>query len=137
MLAHHGICEISVILPTFNEVENIEILLERILAALRNRSFEILVIDDDSPDGTWKVAEEVAVRNPCVRIIRRVGQRGLVSALFKGMEVSQAKKIIFMDSDLSHPPEMIPILLGGTRAVPPRADWPSGRGRPCRPRSRQ
>ncbi len=75
------ISKISVVLPTYDERENIRPLIEAIAAELSGRDHEILVIDDDSPDLTWRVVEEIAQENSHVRLIRRRSERGLTSAL--------------------------------------------------------
>lgn len=100
---------VSVVLPTFNEAKNILFLINRVKEALKNYSYEIILIDDDSPDGTWKIVSELNDQN--VRLIRRLNQRGLNSALRKGIDVSQGKYIVWMDADQSMPPETIPSLL--------------------------
>ena len=98
---------ISVILPTYNEAENIRELITRINHNVHG--CEILVVDDDSPDMTWKLASGMKLKN--VRVIRRVGERGLASAIFRGIMESKGDVVVWMDCDLSMPPEVIPRLL--------------------------
>ncbi len=104
---------VSVVVPTYNEAENLPVLVERLDAALRGSglSYEVVVVDDDSPDGTWRVAEELARRGYPVRVIRRVGRRGLGSAIVEGLRASRGDYIVVMDADLQHPPEEVPRLV--------------------------
>lgn len=106
--------EFSLILPTFNERHNIETLLQRLTelldAELAGR-YELIVVDDDSPDLTWQVADAVANRHPAVRVFRRVGERGLSSAVAAGWAMSRGRILGVIDADLQHPPEHILDLL--------------------------
>jgi len=101
---------ISVVIPTYNEAENITALLQRILSF--DLPLEVIVVDDDSPDGTAARAE--ALGDPRVRVLKRVGIRGYGSAVLTGFHValrSLPSLIIGMDSDFSHNPDMIPVLV--------------------------
>jgi len=100
---------ISVIVPTYREAENLPLLVEAVDAAL-SRDYEIIVIDDDSRDGSEEICAELATRFP-VRIQTRKGERGLATAVIRGIEVSSGDIIVVMDADLSHPPSAIPHLL--------------------------
>jgi len=102
--------QVSVVLPTYNEAGNIGPLVKDILTRIPEEG-EVIVVDDDSPDKTWKVVEGIMEREPRVRLIRRIGRRGLTSALNEGIEASQGSTIFWMDSDFSQPPEKIPELL--------------------------
>jgi len=104
---------VSIVVPTYNERENLPRLLEEIDRVLRSRgiNYEVVVVDDDSPDGTWRVAEEYAERGLPVRVVRRRGERGLGSAIARGLRVARGRYIVVMDADLQHPPEAIPRLL--------------------------
>ncbi len=93
---------LSVILPTYNEAENLPILLDRLTDLLADLDYEIVVVDDNSPDGTWAIAEEWAGRSRRIRSIRRVTDRGLSSAVMAGMEVARGRVLAVMDSDLQH-----------------------------------
>jgi dolichol-phosphate mannosyltransferase len=113
--------ELSIVIPTYNEAPNIRILLQRIDAAMKGIKYECVVVDDNSPDKTWEAAEGEATKYP-VRVIRRTTERGLASAVVRGMREAKGAFICVMDSDLSHPPEVIPRLLkkaheGGADAV--------------------
>jgi len=101
---------ISVVLPTYNERENIERFITTILETV-NRNVEIVVVDDDSPDGTWEVVERIQARNGNVRLMRRVGKRGLASAILDGITWSKGEIVVWMDCDFSHPPSLIPELI--------------------------
>ena len=124
---------VSVVLPTYDERENIGPLIEGILAHVQ-RPVEIVVVDDDSPDGTWQVVEAMASQEPRIRLLRRTDERGLTSALMTGIRLARGEVIAWMDCDLSMPPEVLPSLLAatddvdiavGSRYVPGGAD--SGR----------
>ena len=109
---------LSVVVPTYNERENLPRLLEEVDRVLRSRgvSYEVVVVDDDSPDGTWRVAEELArERGLPVRVVRRLGERGLGSAIARGLREARGRYIVVMDADLQHPPEAIPRLLEEAR----------------------
>lgn len=100
---------ISIIVPTYNESENLEELFRRISSAIKE-DYEIIVVDDDSPDGTWKKAEELSSRFP-VRVLRRTEEKGLSSAVIRGFEIAKGDVFVVMDADLQHPPEVIPSLI--------------------------
>lgn len=97
----------SIILPTYNERENITSLIREIIEKV-NPS-EIIIVDDDSPDRTWEVVENLA--DPRVRLIRRVKERGLTSAIKEGISASTGDVVVWMDCDFSMPPSVIPELL--------------------------
>jgi dolichol-phosphate mannosyltransferase len=105
-----GAIQVSVVLPTYNESGNIGSLIEILLSHLPVES-EIIVVDDDSPDLTWRVVEESGLKDSRIRLIRRIGRRGLTSALQEGIEASLGKYVFWMDCDFSQPPEMISKLL--------------------------
>lgn len=102
-----NVVDVSVVLPTYNEGINIGTLIERTDKALKNYAHEIIVVDDDSPDKTWEIAENTGK----AKVIRRVNQRKLVSAIQRGIDEAQGEYIVWMDADLSMPPELIPALL--------------------------
>ncbi|MBO8174022.1 MAG: glycosyltransferase family 2 protein [Thermococcus sp.] len=101
---------ISVIVPTYNERENLEELVSRISKALESYGFEIVIVDDDSPDKTWEKAQELAQNYP-VRVIRRTKEKGLSSAVIRGFKEAKGDIFVVMDADLQHPPEVIPRLI--------------------------
>lgn len=102
---------VSVILPTYNEAENVERAIERCRAALSTHRAEILVVDDDSPDRTWQLVRTAYLDAEDVRVVRRTGERGLASAVSKGFEEARHEVCAVMDADLQHPPEKLPDLL--------------------------
>lgn len=102
---------VSVVLPTFNEAGNIGALVDALLEELAAYRHEIVVVDDDSPDGTWRVVEEKARIHPEVRIHRRVGERGLTSAIQAGIRASRGDIVCWMDCDFSMPPATLPLLV--------------------------
>lgn len=93
---------LSVILPTYNESENLPILLDRLETHLRDFNYEIIVVDDNSPDGTWRIAEDRAAASPRIRSLRRIDERGLSSAVVAGMQMAEGRVFAVMDSDLQH-----------------------------------
>ncbi len=103
--------DLSVIVPTFCEAENLPELVSRIDAASREAGIdaEILVVDDNSPDETRAVCAELAARFP-LRLIVRTTERGLASAVVAGMNQARGEVLLCLDADLSHPPEKIPEL---------------------------
>jgi dolichol-phosphate mannosyltransferase len=100
---------LSIIIPTYNEAENIKAQVVRICKVLK-QPFEILIVDDNSPDGTGKIADKLAKKYP-VRVIHRT-QRGFESAAMEGLRQAQGEIIGYIDADQSHPPELLPELLG-------------------------
>ncbi len=113
---------LTTILPTYNERENIPILIEGILAAVRT-PVQVLVVDDNSPDGTWQVVQEIAARDPRVRLLHRTTERGLTSAIWAGIRAADTDAVSWMDCDLAMPPETIPLLAGAAER------WGRYRGR--------
>jgi len=100
--------EIAVVLPTYNESENIQELIARIEKSLSGIDFEIVVVDDNSPDGTAEIAEKLNKKYGNVKVLKRPGKLGLGSAVLDGVKKTSAKIIAVMDSDLQHPPEVLP-----------------------------
>lgn len=126
---------LSVVVPTYNEAGSLPKLAERLHAALAGRDWELVVVDDGSPDGTADVALSLAPRIP-VRVVRRAGKAGLASAVVAGFDAAHGDMLLVMDADLSHPPEVVPALVDaiehgadlavGSRYVPGGGvmDWP-------------
>lgn len=122
--------QVSVILPTYNERGNIISLIEQIERHVAELH-EIIVVDDHSPDGTWQVVGERAANDPKVRLIDRIAERGLTSALNRGIAEARGNVVAWMDCDLSMPPAVLPALLdrltdhdlvAGSRYVPGGCD---------------
>lgn len=108
--------ELTIVLPTFNEVANIEPILEKIDAALPGVAWEVVFVDDDSADGTYKAVMEAATSRPQVRLIRRIGRRGLSSAVIEGALTSMAPFIAVMDADMQHDETVLMNMLEELRA---------------------
>ena len=94
--------ELSVILPTFKERENVAEIVRRLDLALAGIGWEAIFVDDDSPDGTAEAAKALALQDPRVRCLRRIGRRGLAGACIEGILSSSAPYIAVMDADLQH-----------------------------------
>lgn len=107
----HGPAELAVVVPTFNEGGNVERLVERVAAALAGRAWELVFVDDDSPDGTWATARALARSDVRVRVLRRVGRRGLASACIEGWLSTSAPYVAVMDGDLQHDEQLLPRML--------------------------
>ncbi|GJM25536.1 MAG: hypothetical protein DHS20C16_19510 [Phycisphaerae bacterium] len=103
----------SIIIPTFREAGNLEQLVDRIAQSLVdfNGAYEVLIVDDNSQDGTEPLVEKLRDTGHPVRVIVRRDERGLSSAVIRGLDEAQGEVLVCMDADLSHPPEMIPRLL--------------------------
>ena len=103
--------ELAVIIPTYNEKPNIPRILERLASALAGIAHEVIFVDDDSPDGTAEAVREIALHQRNVRVIRRIGRRGLASACLEGMMSTAAPYIAVMDGDLQHDETILPRML--------------------------
>jgi dolichol-phosphate mannosyltransferase len=107
----NGAPRLSVIVPTFNERDNIAPLLEKLDAALKGIAFEVIVVDDDSPDGTAQLTKDLARERPNLRCIHRIGRRGLSSACIEGMAASAADFVAVIDADHQHDEAILPQML--------------------------
>ena len=94
--------DLTIVIPTYNEVHNIAPLIRAIEASLPDINWEIIFVDDDSPDGTAKEIRKIAQQDTRIRCIHRVGRRGLSSACIEGMQASAADYIAVMDADMQH-----------------------------------
>jgi dolichol-phosphate mannosyltransferase len=103
--------DVAVIVPTLNERPNIEELLRRLTAALGGIRWEVVFVDDDSPDGTADLARALAQLDHRVRVIQRIGRRGLASASIEGMLASSAPYLAVMDADMQHDERLLPEML--------------------------
>src|ERR1700691_3642320 len=112
--------ELSVVVPTFNERTNVPILVERLSRVLAGCDWEVVFVDDNSPDGTAAVARALGAADSRVRCIRRIGRRGLAGACLEGMLASQARYVAVMDADLQHDESLLLDMLEHLRAA--RAD---------------
>ena len=94
---------VSIILPTYNESKNVPIIVDRIAQVLAPLCpFEVLVVDDNSPDGTWAIAEQLSADRPWLRSIRRMQNKGLSPAVVDGFSLAKGQRLIVMDADLQH-----------------------------------
>ena len=109
--------ELSVVAPTFNERANVEKLVGKLEATLTGVAWEVIFVDDDSPDGTADLVKALAARDSRVRCIRRVGRRGLAGAVIEGALASAAPYVAVIDADMQHDetllPRMLAVLRGG------------------------
>lgn len=103
--------QVSVIIPTFNEVDNVRVMWERLKNVLGDWDWELIFVDDDSPDGTSNMVAELANEDSRVRLIRRIGRRGLSSASIEGFMASVAPYIVLMDADGQHDEGILPEML--------------------------
>ncbi|MCX6974601.1 MAG: glycosyltransferase family 2 protein [Verrucomicrobia bacterium] len=110
--------KISVIIPAYNERENIPIVVERLEALLVDRKWEAVFVDDDSRDGSLEVLMDLARTKSNVRFIRRIGRRGLASACLEGMASSAADVFAVMDCDLQHDETILPKMLAAFEEDP-------------------
>jgi dolichol-phosphate mannosyltransferase len=102
---------LSIVIPTYNERDNLAPLLEKLTAALGDIDWEAIFIDDNSPDKTWQAAGAIATANPRVRILRRIGRKGLATACIEGAMVASAPVIAVMDADLQHDETVLSAML--------------------------
>jgi dolichol-phosphate mannosyltransferase len=103
--------ELAVIIPTFNERDNVPVILEQLESALQGIVWEAIFVDDDSFDGIAEVVYELAPEYPNVRCLKRIGRRGLASACIEGMLATEAEHLAVMDADLQHDPALLPKML--------------------------
>lgn len=108
--------EVSIVVPTFNERQNVSELISRVERALGGIAWEMIFVDDDSPDGTSAEVKAIAARDSRIRCIRRIGRRGLSSACIEGMLASAAPNLVVMDADLQHDESKVPAMLDALKA---------------------
>jgi dolichol-phosphate mannosyltransferase len=132
---------LSLIVPAYQEAENIGQLLVDVCAVLdrfASLRYEVIVVDDNSPDGTWRIACQMAVIFPAVRVIRRTGEKGLASSVIRGYQAATGEILGTINADLQHPPSVLGSLLesiaGADVAVASRfcqgastGEWPQER----------
>ncbi len=100
--------QLSIVVPTFNEAANLSVLVDKISAAMGELNWEVIFVDDDSPDGTSAEARRLGQENGRVRCLQRIDRRGLSSACIEGMLASSAPCIAVMDADLQHDERLLP-----------------------------
>jgi dolichol-phosphate mannosyltransferase len=103
--------QLSVVVPTFNERDNVTVLYRRLEAVLAGIAWEVVFVDDNSPDGTWDVVRGLAQRDSRVRCVRRIGRRGLSGACIEGILASSAPYAAVIDADLQHDETQLPKML--------------------------
>lgn len=108
--------QVSVVVPTYNEAGNIPMIYEGLAQALGGCAWELVVVDDDSPDGTADAVRALGRRHDNVRCIQRVQERGLCSAVHWGVQAAHGETIVVMDGDLQHEPALIPRMLEALQA---------------------
>ena len=106
---------ISVILPTYKEAENLAVLIPQIHQVLQSEAHEIIVVDDDSQDGSEELCLSLAQSMP-ISFIKRCTKRGLATAVLAGFDAAQGDYLVCMDADLSHPPKLIPKIIEKLRS---------------------
>lgn len=111
-----GAIDLTVVVPTFNEAGNVAAVVQRLAAVLNGIAWEVVFVDDDSPDGTAQVAGDIARQDRRVRVIRRLGRRGLSTACVEGVLSSSAPLFAVMDGDLQHDDAMLPEMVRRLRA---------------------
>lgn len=103
--------ELAVVIPTYNEKENVPVVLTALARALYDVGWEVIIVDDDSPDGTAESVREMAATNPRIHVIERIGRRGLSSACIEGMLSTSAPYIAVIDADMQHDETVLPKML--------------------------
>jgi dolichol-phosphate mannosyltransferase len=102
--------EASIIIPTYNELENLPVIIDR-LSEVSNKiaeEVEIVIVDDNSPDGTGQEANRLAVEHGNIKVIHRPRKMGVGSAIYEGVMAARASNIVMMDADMHHRPEFVP-----------------------------
>ncbi|NEO99688.1 MAG: glycosyltransferase [Symploca sp. SIO2E9] len=130
--------KLSLIIPTYKEAANVQTIVDQLSSLLDEalpQAYELIIVDDNSPDDTWKIAQELMPKYPQLQVMRRVNERGLSSAVIRGWQASRGEVLGVIDADLQHPPELLlklwgEIQRGGDMAVASRhvdgggvSDW--------------
>ncbi len=132
-------CELTVVIPTFNERENVAPLIDRLRATLQGVAWQAVFVDDNSPDGTAEAVKAIAAVDARVICLRRVGRRGLAGAVLEGAMASAAPYVAVIDADLQHDETLLPGMLASLRtgkadlAIGSRFIVPSGLDRGLSP----
>ncbi len=106
----------SLVVPTYNERDNMATFTAAVHRALEEIPHEVIIVDDDSPDLTWKLVEEMCATAPWLRVVRRVGRRGLSSAVLEGFDAATAPVLGVMDADMSHDENILPKLIAAVES---------------------
>ncbi|MFC7379174.1 glycosyltransferase [Brevundimonas sp. GCM10030266] len=107
---------VTVVVPTYNERRNVTALLRKLRAALGGLSWRVIFVDDDSRDGTARLARKHAVRDPAIQCLQRIGRRGLAGAVIEGVLASPDRYVAVIDGDLQHDERLIPAMLARIQA---------------------
>lgn len=107
--------DLAIVLPTYNESKNVVPMLDRLELALSGIRYEVLFVDDDSPDGTADLVRRIALDRDNVRVVHRIGRRGLASACIEGILAASAPFAAVMDADMQHDESILPQMLGRIR----------------------
>lgn len=107
--------ELSVVVPTFKERDNVPLLVDKLARTLSGIDWEVVFVDDNSPDGTATIARKIGETDARVRCVRRIGRRGLAGACIEGMLSSQARYVAVMDADLQHDETLLTAMLAHVR----------------------
>ncbi len=110
--------ELTIVVPTFNERDNVEPLLELLASVLEDVDWEVIFVDDDSADGTAARVRTIALHDPRVRCLQRIGRRGLSTACIEGVLASSAPYVAIMDGDLQHDEHLLPRMLETLKREP-------------------
>ncbi len=110
--------DLAIVIPVFNERGNVPLLVAALDAALQGIAWEAIFVDDDSPDGTADVARDIARHDPRVRVIQRIGRRGLSTACIEGMCATAAPLVAVIDGDLQHDETLLPRMAAALIADP-------------------
>ena len=108
--------ELAVVIPTLNERDNVPLVVERLNRVLAGVRWEAIFVDDDSPDGTAEIVRAIGRRQPNIRVLHRLGRRGLASACIEGILASNAPYAEVMDGDLQHDEGLLPLMLAKIKA---------------------
>ena len=108
--------KVTIVSPTYNEAENVPRLVHDVGTVLSGIDYELLIADDDSPDRTWAVAQELATQNPRIRVLRRTTDRGLSPAVIEGFLSSSSDYVGVIDADLQHDPAILPQMIAALDA---------------------
>ena len=103
--------DLAIVLPTFNESRNVAPIFDRLDSALQSIRYEVIFVDDDSPDGTADVVRGLAVQHDNLRVLQRIGRRGLASACIEGILGAAAPVVAVMDADMQHDESILPEML--------------------------
>ncbi len=103
--------QLSIIIPTYNECANLPLITEKLQQILAGHSHEIIIVDDNSEDGTWQLAREMSLKHHNIHLIRRIHRKGLTSAVIEGFLMGKGKYLAVVDADMQHDLRLLPKML--------------------------